>query len=389
MLAAADALEAAGAVVAVTLEDAAERRGARSEPRAAAVVLEARQHARRGRVQLHLDRDVADQPRAVLADGLEVDQPDAGQGLVAERVAVAEQLVAAADAEQHRAAGRGGVQRVALDRGEVARAQRLVTVLAAAEVEEVVRVGVDLVAEPGARELEADPAPGAAALEQQQVAAARVDVHQVGIERAHAQGAVSHAASRHWCRRKLPLSVVRNSSGVCPDPINRWLGLLQKAIVLSQARKFDAALQTYQEAQTLEPAKEVPNFSLGYAYGGKGFYNEAAGYYRKSVERLGGYDKYSQPLVYLAATYARIPEKRNEAHTILKQIEAMRSYASPALLAAVYVALNENNKAMELLEQAYIKRDPLLRFIGTGYEYDGLRNDPRFADLLKRIGLVR
>ncbi len=42
---------------------------------------------------------------------------------------------------------------------------------------------------------------------------------------------------------------------------------------------------------------------------------------------------------------------------------------------------------MELLEQAYIKRDLLLRFIGTGYEYDGLRGDPRFVDLTRRIGL--
>ena len=69
------------------------------------------------------------------------------QPLVAELVAVAEQLVAAADAEQHGAALGRGVQRVALDRGEVLRAQRLVAVLAAAEVEEVVGVRVDGVAE--------------------------------------------------------------------------------------------------------------------------------------------------------------------------------------------------------------------------------------------------
>ncbi len=172
------------------------------------------------------------------------------------------------------------------------------------------------------------------------------------------------------------------------DPLNRRLALLHKAIVLTQGRSFDAALQAYQEAQTLEPAREVPNFSLAYAYAGKGFYNEAAGYYKKSVERLGGDENYSQPLVYLAATYARIPGKQSEARAIVSKIESKGGYASPALLAAVYVALNENDKAMELLEQAYIKRDLLLRFIGTGYEYDGLRGDPRFADLLKRIGLA-
>ncbi len=77
--------------------------------------------------------------------------------------------------------------RVALDGGEVLRAQRLVAVLAAAHVEEVVRVGVDLLARIGAAELERDPAPFAAPLQEQQVAAVGVDVHQVRVQRADPQ----------------------------------------------------------------------------------------------------------------------------------------------------------------------------------------------------------
>jgi serine/threonine-protein kinase len=171
------------------------------------------------------------------------------------------------------------------------------------------------------------------------------------------------------------------------DPINRRLTLLQKGIILTQARRFDDALQSYREAQTVEPDKNVPFSSLGYAYAGKGLYSEAAGYYKKSVDLLGGEEKYSQSLVYLAATYAKMPEKRSEARAILTRIEAMRGYISPALLAAVYSALGDYDKAMELLEQAYIKRDPLLRYVGTGYEYDGLRADPRFKAMLKRLNL--
>jgi len=60
---------------------------------------------------------------------------------------------------------------------------------------------------------------------------------------------------------------------------------------------------------------------------------------------------------------------------------------SPALLAAVYAALDEDDKGIELLEQAHANRDLLLRFIKVGYEYDGLRKDPRFKDLLKSINL--
>ena len=107
----------------------------------------------------------------------QVDEPEPRDHLVGERVAVAEQLVAAADAEHERAAVGGGVQRLALGLDEVQRAQALVAVLAAAEVEEVVRVGVDALAEPGGGDAEADPAPGAAPLEHEQVAAVGVDVH--------------------------------------------------------------------------------------------------------------------------------------------------------------------------------------------------------------------
>ncbi|MBN8095880.1 tetratricopeptide repeat protein, partial [Vibrio vulnificus] len=78
-------------------------------------------------------------------------------------------------------------------------------------------------------------------------------------------------------------------------------------IVLVQARRFDEALQVYQAAQAVEPSREIPHFSLGYAYAGKGMYSEAAKHFEISAERLGGLQKTSQPLIYLAAAYANIP----------------------------------------------------------------------------------
>ena len=96
----ADALETGPAVIAMTAQDAAEWALGRSQARAAAVVLEAGEHPRQP-AEIDLDGDVADQPRAVLAHRLEVDEADAGQPLTSEFVGVAEQLVAAADGEDH------------------------------------------------------------------------------------------------------------------------------------------------------------------------------------------------------------------------------------------------------------------------------------------------
>lgn len=173
------------------------------------------------------------------------------------------------------------------------------------------------------------------------------------------------------------------------DPLNPRLMSLHKAGVLIQGRRFDEALEAYRQAQAVEPTKEVPTFILGYTHAGKGLHTEAITYYKRSVADHGGEEAYSQPLVYLAISYAKLPDKRAESRAILTRIENMNEYVSPALLAAIYVALDDNDKAMELLERAYTRRDVLLRYIKTGYEYDGLRGDQRFVDLMTRMGLTQ
>ena len=173
------------------------------------------------------------------------------------------------------------------------------------------------------------------------------------------------------------------------DPLNQRMHFLQKGIVLLQARRFDDALEAYRQAATGETSQKVPDFILGYAYAGKGQYGEAIAYYEKAVDDMGGEEKYSQPLVYLAIAYANIPSRRAEAAAILRRIEAMNVYVSPALLAAIYASLSENDRAFELLEQAYVKRDLLIRYVGVAYEYDGLRKDARFADLMRRMKMSK
>lgn len=171
------------------------------------------------------------------------------------------------------------------------------------------------------------------------------------------------------------------------DPINAWMALMQRAVVYSQARRFDEALATNLEAKRLEPDKELPPFALGYLYGGKGMLSEAAAYFKSSAALPGVDEKYSLPLMFLAATYARMPEQRDEAWRILRRVEASNEYASPVLLSMVYLALGDRDKALEYLEKAYEQRDTFLRYVYTGYEFDDLRHDPRFQDLLRRMNL--
>lgn len=171
------------------------------------------------------------------------------------------------------------------------------------------------------------------------------------------------------------------------DPINAYMALMQRAVIYSQGRRFDDALATNLEAKELEPDKELPTFAMGYLYGGKGMHSEAVTYFKRSVVQAGGEGSYSLPLMFLAASYAKMPEHRESAWKILRRVESSGEYASPAIRAMVYSALGENDKAMDLLEDAYDRHDVQLRYIGSGYEFDDVRSDPRFRALLQKMNL--
>ena len=97
--------------------------------------------------ELALEQDVADHP-PLARDRLVREEADAraARVAVAVEIAAAEELVAAADGEQRRAAVDRRLDRRAL-RDEVRRDQRLLAILAAADVEQVVLAGADLVAD--------------------------------------------------------------------------------------------------------------------------------------------------------------------------------------------------------------------------------------------------
>jgi hypothetical protein len=66
---------------------------------------------------------------------------------------------------------------------------------------------------------------------------------------------------------------------------------------------------------------------------------------------------------------------------------AKQKYVSPFEFARLYAKLSEKDKAFEWLEKAYKERSPQIIFIRVMDDFKNLRSDPRFSDLVKRIGL--
>jgi len=90
----------------------------------------------------------------------------------------------------------------------------------------------------------------------------------------------------------------------------------------------------------------------------------------------------------LGRAYARAGRKK-EAIRILEQLKALskQRYVEPTGLAMIYAGLGDKDQAFVWLEKAFDERSIGVPAIKVDARYDSLRSDPRFQDLLRRMGL--
>jgi tetratricopeptide (TPR) repeat protein len=91
---------------------------------------------------------------------------------------------------------------------------------------------------------------------------------------------------------------------------------------------------------------------------------------------------------YLGYVHANLGN-RTQALAIIEELEAVSPHRyTPALpVAVVYAGLGQKDQAFVWLEKAYDERFNRLAYLRREPVWDGLRSDPRFDDLLRRIGL--
>ncbi len=81
--------------------------------------------------------------------------------------------------------------------------------------------------------------------------------------------------------------------------------------------------------------------------------------------------------------------KTAEARSVLADLEqrSTHDYVAPTLLAKLHFALGETGPGFALLQKALAERDQSLSFLKTDVDYEGVRSDPRYGEMLRRIGL--
>jgi serine/threonine protein kinase/tetratricopeptide (TPR) repeat protein len=161
-------------------------------------------------------------------------------------------------------------------------------------------------------------------------------------------------------------------------PINAYLGL-----TFYGARQYDQTIEQERKTIELDPNFIVAHNFLGLAYLQKSMGDEAIAEFKKALVISPG-DPMS--LGELGRAYA-LGGKRAEAQKILDKLnELSKQEFVPAMArAVVYTGLGEKDKAFESLEKAYEERFAIQT--KPDPQFDPLRSDPRFADLLRRMNL--
>jgi TolB-like protein/Tfp pilus assembly protein PilF len=151
------------------------------------------------------------------------------------------------------------------------------------------------------------------------------------------------------------------------------------------ARQYDEAVAQLLRTVELDPNYPMTYWILGLIYRDTARYDLAISAGEKGVSLSGG-----SPLMRaaLAQTFAAAgaPEKAIEIADELNELAKQR-YVAPHFFAGIYVGLGEHDRAIEYLEKSCAEHCHWLIYLHVDPSMDDLRNDPRFQDLLRRVGL--
>jgi TolB-like protein/DNA-binding winged helix-turn-helix (wHTH) protein/Tfp pilus assembly protein PilF len=150
------------------------------------------------------------------------------------------------------------------------------------------------------------------------------------------------------------------------------------------ARRYDDAIRKFDRILEIEPNFATSHIDRGLSYEQKGKWREAL----TDLETGRRLDDTPHNAAMLGEAYALSGDK-NRARQILGELQARakREDVSALYPAVIYTGLGEKDSAFAGLEDAFKERPTYLLGLKTAALYDPLRSDPRFDDLLKRMGL--
>jgi tetratricopeptide (TPR) repeat protein len=156
------------------------------------------------------------------------------------------------------------------------------------------------------------------------------------------------------------------------------------AYILYFARRYDEAVAAGKKAVEFDAASPVAHQRLGWVYEQIGMFPEAIAEFQKAVD---GSNRIQLAVASLAHAFA-LAGKRAEAEKLLAELRdrSGREYVSSYLIAEIYLALGEKEAAFKSLDRAYDEQSIDLVLAKVDPRLNPLHDDPRYQELLKKIG---
>jgi serine/threonine-protein kinase len=167
------------------------------------------------------------------------------------------------------------------------------------------------------------------------------------------------------------------------DPLSPFVSALEGQFLI-HAGRTDEALDRLQKTFELAPNFWFPHLFASSAYIEKGMYREAVAEARRAKELSP-----NQTIPVAMGSYALAKSgKPEEARAALEELLKLSTarFVPPYHIALIYNGLGETDKALAWLEKGYEQRDPKMAFLKVEPKWNNLRTDPRFQDLLRRVG---
>ena len=201
-----------------------------------------------------------------------------------------------------------------------------------------------------------------------------------------------YATGHHWYaelllfRGRIEEAFKEISIAVDLDPVSQGI-LKDKGIFQYYLKQYDDAIKTALTTLELDPGFVPVHRLLSLIYTGKGMYEEAIRENKRWGELTGNKVKTDVSLAHILASAGR----RDEAKKIIEDtgVENMLSSNDYRGVALVYTALEDKEAAFEWLEKSFEKHEESLCSIGIDPKFDFIRNEPRFRELIKKIGVLQ
>jgi tetratricopeptide (TPR) repeat protein len=154
--------------------------------------------------------------------------------------------------------------------------------------------------------------------------------------------------------------------------------------VYIQARQYQSAIEQLQKTIDMDQGFYFAHWQLGIAYEMTGSLHEATLEYQKARQL----NDDPWVLALLAHVAARSGNK-DEALKILEELKQIskQRYVSEYNFAIAYAGLGEKDQAFQSLEKSYANRESRITRIKVDPLMENLHSDPRFADLVRKVGL--